>query len=285
MENKKLSILLMLLSALSFSFMGVMVKNLSHLPFVEAVFFRNLISFFIAISITLYKKIPFIQSKGNLKLLLSRSFLGLIGVMAYFYSIQNMSLADSAIINKMSPFFVMIFAYLILKEKINKYQITTVILAFVGIAFVIKPDLNANILPAIVGLGAALTAGLAYTIVRMLSTKEYPTTIVLYFSGISILGTLPLFVIFYVQPSISDVLYLILTGIFAAGGQYCLTNSYKFAKASEVSIYSYATVIFSAVIAYFLWQETLSLSSVIGIFIVLLASYINYRIIIKKQAE
>jgi len=281
MKNKKLAILLMLISALSFSFMGVMVKNLSHLPFVEAVFFRNVVSVIIAASMILYKKIPIVQSKKNLKLLIARSVIGLMGVTAYFYSIQNMPLADSAILNKMSPFFVLIFAFILLKERINKYQILTVILAFIGIAFVIKPELDSNILPSLVGLGAAITAGLAYTIIRMLSGKEHPTTIVFFFSAISVLVMLPLLIIYYVQPSTTDFIYLILTGVFAAIGQYCLTYSYKFAKASEVSIYSYATVIFSAILAYILWHENLSFSSIVGILVVLTASYLNYKVITK----
>ena len=283
MKNKKLAILLMLISALSFSFMGVMVKNLSHLPFVEAVFFRNVVSVIIAASMILYKKIPIVQSKKNLKLLIARSVIGLMGVTAYFYSIQNMPLADSAILNKMSPFFVLIFAFILLKERINKYQILTVILAFIGIAFVIKPELDSNILPSLVGLGAAITAGLAYTIIRMLSGKEHPTTIVFFFSAISVLVMLPLLIIYYVQPSTTDFIYLILTGVFAAIGQYCLTYSYKFAKASEVSIYSYATVIFSAILAYILWHENLSFSSIVGILIVLTASYLNYKVITKSS--
>jgi len=281
MKNKKLAILLMLISALSFSFMGVMVKNLSHLPFVEAVFFRNVVSVIIAASMILYKKIPIVQSKKNLKLLIARSVIGLMGVTAYFYSIQNMPLADSAILNKMSPFFVLIFAFILLKERINKYQILTVILAFIGIAFVIKPELDSNILPSLVGLGAAITAGLAYTIIRMLSGKEHPTTIVFFFSAISVLVMLPLLIIYYVQPSTTDFIYLILTGVFAAIGQYCLTYSYKFAKASEVSIYGYATVIFSAILAYILWHENLSFSSIVGILVVLTASYLNYKVITK----
>jgi len=284
MKNKKLAILLMLISALSFSFMGVMVKNLSHLPFVEAVFFRNVVSVIIAASMILYKKIPIVQSKKNLKLLIARSVIGLMGVTAYFYSIQNMPLADSAILNKMSPFFVLIFAFILLKERINKYQILTVILAFIGIAFVIKPELDSNILPSLVGLGAAITAGLAYTIIRMLSGKEHPTTIVFFFSVISVLVMLPLLIIYYVQPSTTDFIYLILTGVFAAIGQYCLTYSYKFAKASEVSIYSYATVIFSAILAYILWHENLSFSSIVGILVVLTASYLNYKVITKSSS-
>lgn len=277
MNKKRLAIVFMLLSSLSFAFMGVVVKQASRLPFVEAVFFRNLVSVFIALFISWYKHTPIVRKGQNTKLLLTRSLLGLAGVMGYFYSLQNLPLADATIINKMSPFFVLIFSYFILKEKINKWQIFSIIIAFCGIGLVIKPEFGYTVFPALIGLGASVLAGLAYTVVKLLSGQEHPSTIVLYFSFVSVIGTLPLFCIYYVNPSGTELLYLVLTGIFAAGGQYGLTYSYKLAKASEISIYSYATVIFSAIVAFVLWHEQLSILSMIGMVIVIAAGYLNYR--------
>lgn len=282
MNKKTIAIIFMLLSAFSFSLMSVMVKMTSNLPFVEAVFFRNLISLFIAYIISKRNNISIIGSRENQKYLLARSIFGLIGVNCYFYSIQNMALADSAIINKMSPFFVLIFATVILKEKIKPMQIFAVLIAFFGITFIINPEFNSDIFPALVGLFAACTAGIAYTIVRMLSGREHPSTVVLYFSLVSVIGMTP-FLIFYFQiPSLSELFFLIMTGVFAAGGQYGLTYAYKLAKASEVSIYSYATVIFSSFIGFLLFRETLNQTTIIGITIVLLSGYLNYYIVKKR---
>jgi drug/metabolite transporter (DMT)-like permease len=277
MNKKVLAIIFMLLSALSFSIMGVMVKQVSNLPLVESVFFRNLVSVFIALYLCIKSKIPLVRKEQNTKLLVIRSLLGLIGVMGYFYSIRNLPLADAAILNRMSPFFVLIFSYFILKEHISKSQIFAVILAFFGIALVIRPGINYSILPSVIGLGAAVIAGLAYTVVKKVSYTEHPSTIVFYFSAISAIVMLPLLLLNYVKPSLMELLYLVLMGVFAAGGQYGLTYSYKMAKASEVSIYSYATVIFSALIGYFLWQEKLSILSIIGICIVIISGYLNFK--------
>jgi len=254
-----------------------MVKQVSNLPLSEAVFFRNLVSTLIALSICIGKKIPVFRKEQNTKLLLIRALLGLLGVMGYFYSIRNLPLADAATLNRMSPFFVLIFSFFYLKERINKYQVFAVILAFLGIALVIRPEFNYTVLPSLIGLGSAVIAGLAYTIVRKLSHTEHPSVIVLYFSVISVIGTLPLLIMNFVKPSPIELLYLLLTGVFAAGGQYALTYSYKLAKASEVSIYSYATVIFSAIIGYLLWHEMLSALSIIGICVVLLAGFLNFK--------
>jgi Na+-driven multidrug efflux pump len=69
-------------------------------------------------------------------------------------------------LNKMSPFFAVLFAILILKEKINLFQGLCVIAAFIGALFVIKPTpSNLACFPALIGLLGGLTAGIAYTCV------------------------------------------------------------------------------------------------------------------------
>ena len=62
---------------------------------------------------------------------------------------------------------------------------------------------------------------------------------------------------------------LLMVGLFAAGGQYLLTYAYQQAPASEVSIYQYSGVVFTAVFSYAFLGETLSKSSIIGGIVIL----------------
>ena len=82
------------------------------------------------------------------------------------------------------------------------------------------------------------------------------------------------------QPyTVKELLFLFLTGVFAAAGQYGLTFSYKYAKASEISIYSYTTVLFSALLGFLIFGEILTTKTFIGLIIIFVASYLNYNII------
>ncbi len=272
MSDKSKSVLLMLASALSFAFMGAMVKFAGDLPVFEKVLFRNLVSLIIAyVSVRKTGDVLFGKSE-NRKYLLARSLFGLTGVVLYFYSIDNMYLADSAMLNKLSPFFVVIFAYFFLKEKISKIQIPGIIIVFAASLLIIKPQFDLSILPALAGVGGAAVAGAAYTLVRYLGGREKPATIVFFFSFISVIGMLPIVALDFVMPSLGEFAALIGTGIFAAMGQFGLTYAYKYAPANEVSVYNYSHIIFSAGVGFLFWGEISDIYSIVGGSIVILVS-------------
>ena len=103
----------------------------------------------------------------------------------------------------------------------------------------IKPKFDLSILPALAGFIGAAAAGGAYTLVRYLNSTEKPATIIFFFSIFSVaILTIPA-IIFYEQPSILQLVYLLLTGVFAALGQFGLTFAYRYAPANEVSFYSW----------------------------------------------
>ena len=253
-----------LISSLSFAFMGAMVKFAGDIPIYEKVLFRNLISLIIAAIVVYKSKVPLFGKKENRGFLLLRSFFGLSGVVLYFYAIDNMYLADSSMLNKLSPFVVTLLAKFFLKEKIQKFQIPLLVIVFLASLLIIKPELDLSIMPALAGLGSAVAAGSAYTVIRYLGPREKPATIVFIFSLISVVGMLIPTSIVFVMPTFEELMYLIGTGIFAAGGQFALTYAYRFAPASELAIYNYAHIIFSAIVGYMFWSEISDVWSLTG---------------------
>lgn len=275
MNSQQKGISLMLLSSLCFSLMAVSVKLLPDIPTYEKIFFRNFTGLIISFFIIKSKNQSFIGN--NKKLLILRSTFGLLGVAAYFYSISKLPLANSAILNKLSPIFVLIFASLILGEKIKKLQIPALIISVFGIALVIKPGINTNFAVQIIGLSSAVFAGMAYTVVRKLREYDSPETIVFYFCLLSSLAMLPFFVTEgFVMPTPRGWISAILLGIFATLAQLSLTKAYRHAPAGELSIYSYSNIIFSAIIGLILWNEIPDSLSIIGGILIILGGYINY---------
>lgn len=280
MDDKTKAVILILFSALSFSIMAAMVRLSGDIPIFEKVLFRNLVSLFLAYLSIRKNRAALFGARENQKYLLARAIMGLCGVVLYFYSVDNMYLADSSMLNKLSPFFVTLFAWFFLKEKISKIQIPALILIFLSATLIIKPEFDLRILPAFAGFLSAIAAGGAYTMIRFLGGKEKSSTIVFYFSFISVIGMLPLAAMNFVTPTLTQLTFLIGTGVFAAGGQFTLTHAYSIAKASELSIYNYSSIIFSALIGFALWTEisdTLSLIGGAGIIMVSLVTFIYNR--------
>jgi len=244
--------------------MGAMVKFAGDIPLYEKVLFRNLISLIIAVIVVYKTKVPLFGKKENRGFLLLRSFFGLSGVVLYFYAIDNMYLADSSMLNKLSPFVVTLLAKFFLKEKIQKFQIPLLFIVFFASLLIIKPEFDLSIMPALAGLGSAIAAGSAYTVIRYLGPREKPATIVFIFSLISVVGMLIPTSIVFVMPTYEELMYLIGTGVFAAGGQFALTYAYRFAPASELAIYNYAHILFSAIVGYIFWSEISDVWSLTG---------------------
>ncbi|MEG0237214.1 DMT family transporter, partial [Cetobacterium sp.] len=88
----------------------------------------------------------------------------------------------------------------------------------------------------------------------------------------------PMLIQGFVIPSGVQLFYLILTGIFATVGQIGLAYAYKYALASEVSIYQYLSIIFSAIIGFMFWKEIPDTLSLIGGLIIIGAAIFNYRL-------
>ena len=275
MSNKTKAVFCMLISALGFTFMSVTVKYVTGIPLFEKVFFRNLISLGVAFFMLKKSSAPMFGRRENQLALLARSSFGLAGVVLNFYAISKLTLADSSMLGKLSPIFVTIMACIFLKEKIDSKQILSIIVTFLGALLVIKPEFSLEMLPSLAGILSAAASGVAYTLLRYLKDKESPDTIIFYFSLISVVFTAPFALAEYVQPTFIQLGLLLATGVFASVGQFGITYAYKYAKATEVSIYNYSAIVFGIILGFIFFGEipdTLSLLG--GAIIIAVAFYI-----------
>jgi len=149
----------------------------------------------------------------------------------------------------------------------------SIIIALAGAVFIIKPSMSSDTIYALLGLLGALMAAGAYTVLRVLGSRERFYTVVFYFSAFSTVALLPFFIYQYEPMTFDQWIMLILAGIFAAFGQFGLTIAYSFAPAREISIFFYSTIVFSALLSIFILGEVPDALSVIGYFIIFGASY------------
>lgn len=277
MSDRNKGIILLLLSGFGFALMAAFIKLSGDLPTVQKTLFRNLISCIIAFGLVIYYRESFFGKRENQKWLVLRSVFGLIGVILNFYSIDHLILSDAEMLNKLSPFLLIIFAAVFLKEKVKTYQLTAVLIAFVGTLFVIKPKLDFEMLPYLAGILGAVFAALAYTILRILGSREKPYTVVFYFSFFSVIAMLPFVFLTYKPMTGSQLAYLILAGLFATLGQFGVTMAYKYAPAREISIFFYSTVVFAAILSLIIFKQLPDLISIFGYLVIFCASFYMFR--------
>ncbi|EEH98038.1 DMT family transporter [Clostridium tertium] len=276
LSNRTKGILFLVFSAFGFAVMSAFVKLAGDLPSFQKTFFRNLVSCIVALFFIIKNKESFFGKKENQKVLLLRSALGTVGIVLNFYSIDKLVLSDANMLNKLSPFFVIIFSALFLSEKINFKQFIAIIIAFVGTLFIIKPSFNLDMIPAFMGILGAIFAAGAYTCLRVLGGREKHYTIVFYFSLFSLVVIFPFMMAVYTPMSIKQFFYLLMAGLFASIGQFGITIAYKYAPAKEISIFDYSNILFSAMISFLVFGVLPDTLSFIGYFIIFASSYYMY---------
>lgn len=277
-NSKHMGILYILCSAFCFSCMNLFVRLSGDLPSIQKSFFRNLIAFLFALLIIKKDKVDFHITRASLGPLLMRSTAGTIGILCNFYAVDHLPIADASMLNKLSPFFALIFSFLILKEKVTLYQTVCIAVAFLGSLFVVKPSVTIFQNPSsLIGFLGGLTAGLAYTFVRVAGKRGVKgPVIVAFFSGFSCLVTLPNLLLNYNPMSGNQVLFLLLAGLSAAGGQFAITAAYTHAPAREISIYDYSQIIFSMLLGLVILGELPDASSFVGYVIIIGASVVMF---------
>lgn len=262
-----------IIAGFGFALMSLFVKLSGDLPSIQKGFFRNIIAVFIS-SIPLIKHWRVINIPRNNTgwlVLISRSVFGTIGLVLNFYALSHISLADSSIIQKLSPFIIIILSYIFFKEEMTRFQVFSIIIAFIGITLIIKPSGN-NIISmgALAALLGALCAGIAYTCVRYLGTHNISGEfIIFFFSSLSSLMLLPYLILDYRTMTYYQLSMLLLAGISATIGQYGVTFAYKFAAAKNISVFDYSQVLFSGIFGYMFFGEFPDFQSLIGYIIVI----------------
>lgn len=266
-----------LISAFSFALMNLFVQLAGDINPIQKSFFRNLISFLFAASILL-KDRDFSFQKRNLKYLILRSALGTIGILCNYYALGHLLLSDASMLNKLSPFVVLICSYIFLKEKMNGIQVFSIIVAFIGSLFIIRPGFSlTDMLPALVGLAGAIAAGGAYTTVRYLGLRgERGPFIVFFFSAFSCIAVLPYIILNFEPMTLKQLGMLLLAGLAASGGQFGVTYAYKYAPASDISIYDYTQVIFAAVLGFVVFGQVPDGMSIVGYVLICGVSVLMY---------
>jgi len=224
------------------------------------------------------KKIQFKPSSSrNLVFLINRAVSGFAGVILYFYSVKYLSLSTAAMLNKLSPIFIIIIASVFLKEYFKKTYIPVLIIVFIGTTLILKPNMTFLFYPALAGILSALFSGISYTSIRFLKDKEESEKIIFYFAGISSLIISPS-LLFLKSYDFIQFTILLLIGIFATGGQYFLTLSFHNFRAGEISLISYSQILLSLFFGLLLFGEIPDIYSCLGGLLIITGGIIFYQI-------
>jgi drug/metabolite transporter (DMT)-like permease len=201
-------------------------------------------------------------------------------MIAWFFAIARLDLPAAMAIGFLSPLLVILLASIVLGERLTPTRIIAVLLGFVGILFILWPQLKLiehlpleapKLTGAAAALASAFFAASAMILVRRLIKHEPTTTIVVWFSiNASLIGlaTLPFG---WVWPNARELGLLVLSGLFGGVGQLLLTQSYRYADASTIAPFDYTQMIWVLIVAWLVFAEHPSIHVLVGATIVIAA--------------
>jgi drug/metabolite transporter (DMT)-like permease len=265
----------MLVSGVFFALMNVSVKFIPHIPAIEIILFRSLFS--LIFSFLILKQLGVSVFGNNKKLLIIRGIVGSIGLISFFYTLQNIPLASAVTMQYLSPIFTTVLGIFLVKERVKPIQFLFFGISFAGVLVLQGFDTRVNLLYGSIGVVSALFSGLAYNVIRKLKNTEHPLVIIFYFP----LVTLPVASIVsyfaWVQPIAWDWAILLWIGMCTQAAQYFMTVAYQNANVSKVSSLGYLGILYALFFGFVFFGETFGTMSYVGMGLVLAGILLNLR--------
>jgi len=263
----------MLTATLFFSMMNVAVKLLPHIPAVEIVFFRSLVSLILSLGFLKSAKIH-IWGK-NKKLLILRGASGAMALILYFRLIQDIPLASATTILFLSPVFATILGIFFVDEKVKPLQWFFFLVSFAGIIMIKGFDPRIGIIYLLMGFSSSFFSGIAFNCIRKLNTSEHPLVIILYFP----LVTLPITGIWsffnWVTPAGLDWFILLMVGVLTQIAQYFMTRAFQQEEISKIASLRYLGIIYALIFGYLIFDEHFNVMVYSGMALTILGVVLN----------
>ncbi|TAN76974.1 MAG: DMT family transporter [Gallionella sp.] len=270
----------MLVAGLLFGCMGVFVKlGAAHFSHVELVFYRSFFGLLLVYGIMRQQRVGIATQQWRAHLW--RSISGSVSLALFFYCITVLPLAAAVTLNYTAPLFLTLLTMLVFKDKFHMPLTIAIGLGFCGVVLLLHPTLQQDqLLPGLLGLISGFLAGVAYLNVRQLAmTGEPDARTVFYFSLTASLGSGVWMLFGPVHPiTLPSLTILLGLGGAATLAQLAMTRAYRVGKTLVVGSLAYSTIVFASLFGMLLWNETLPLSSWLGMAFIIASGMLSLRL-------
>ena len=293
MSADQKGIFLIVFGMLVFSVQDALIKDLSKTASLLQIFvIRGFIGLIFLFTFLKLSKRPFsIKSKHPL-IAVIRGLLFPISFLSFYLALASIPIAEASALFFVSPLFMTILSRFILKNKVGIQRLFAIIVGFIGILLIIKPEFNnfnwIMILPIFCAFCYSLS--MILTVLTKETDSAYQQTTHIYIGSIAVGLAVYFFFGHYHDgyannPSINYLLRewdfsnetivskMLIISIFGTFGILCLMNAYRIGEPSVISPFEYTMIINALVIGYFIFGEKLDYYSFVGIILITLSGF------------
>ena len=268
----------MVCSAAMFACMAVMIRLASsQLHAFEIAFFRNFFGFVFALPLLMHHGMGILKT-DKLSLYVGRCLIGIVSMLCGFYAIVHLPLAKAVTISYSTPLFVTILAVLFLGEMVRLRRWTAVGLGFIGVLVIMRPGADSFDANTLVALTAAVLSAIVAISIKVLSRTEKPDAIVLWTTMLWVPLSLVPALFVWTWPTGWTWAWIVAAGFFGTAGHMFWTRALKRGDASMLTPISFMQVPIVALLAWWLFDETVTVWTAVGAAIIFVANaYIAHR--------
>jgi drug/metabolite transporter (DMT)-like permease len=279
-DNLKLAVAYGSLAAFFYALLGTLMKVTEQAGATNEtlVFFRQMIGLITLLPFLTKEERKFTPPKtSSFPLHLLRAISSLCAMYCLIFSLKYLPLVDALVLTYTRPLFLPIIVFFWFRKKWSKNTFFGILIGFLGVACILKPDRKMFDIGAFVALASALFGSISFTCIRKLTRTDSANTILLYYLLLSIpLAIIP--VLFnWSTPKKFDWVLLAIIGICGLIYQMALTRAYQHAKAFKVSSILYSTAIFAAFFDWWLGDFSLDYLGFAGIALIIIGTIVTVR--------
>ena len=270
--------LLMLGSTMFFGLMVVAIRLASaSLHAFEVAFFRNFFGLVVALPLLLRHGPGFLRTTQFLRYLF-RCLIGMCSMLAGFWAISHLPLAQAVSLSYSCPLFVTIAAAALLGEQVRARRWTAVILGFIGVLVIVRPGTAEFSTNALVAVLAAVLSSIVAIQIKQLSATEPADRIVIYTTLLWVPMSLFPALAVWEWPQGIAWLWVIAAGIMGTSGHMLWTRALKLGEVSALTPISFMQLPLVVLFGWWLFDESLDHWTLVGAGIIFAANaYIAHR--------
>ena len=263
---------------LSFSILDTIQKTLIiYYSVFQILFIKYFFTFFLSFFESKRKKNFKFYVTYDWKLQLLRSLLSLLESGCFILSFKYLSLADAHSIGAITPIIVVIFSFILLKEKISKNLWIAVFIGFLGVLIVMRPGLSVFDPMSLIPLTAAFFLGLYQIVTRKVSEKDKNETS-LFYAGIVGIISMGFMSFFYWQHiTYNYILLFIGVGFSYSLAVYLQIIALSKTRASVVQPFHYTLIFWAIIFGYFFYKDIPDIFTIIGAIIIALTGIYIFK--------
>jgi drug/metabolite transporter (DMT)-like permease len=266
-------VLWMAVAALFFAVSAGLVRHISvTIDAFEQTFWRQFLGLLIILPFVWRNGLVGLRSR-QIKTNLMRNLAGYAGISLYFYSVTLIPLAESLALQFTLPLFTIVFAMLILAEKVGVHRWTATIIGFLGALVILRPGMIAIQPGALMALASAACLAMSDTLVRRLSRTDTTLSIVFYSYLLQVPVALAVALPNWVTPMAADWPWLIALGACSFIAQWGLSRAFVLAEASLVSPILFLRLPIVAIIGYVFFAQVPDVWTWVGAVVICASAY------------